>query len=255
MIDVPIVGGRLRSERTLIMGILNATPDSFSDGGQLNETAIKEMLAAGPDIIDIGGESTRPGHAVVPERDEIARVVPVIQTVREQSDIPISIDTSKVEVARAAIDAGANFVNDVNGLQTPGMAAFVAQEGCAAVIMRHSNLEGNILQACEAELNGLIAHAKAAGVLDDQIILDPGLGFGTRPGATPADNFALIDDLSYAHGAPVLIGGSRKRFVGEWMGEPDAKKRLRGSLEVVRRARVAGAAIVRVHDVLESRAV
>ncbi|MGB1697586.1 MAG: dihydropteroate synthase [Thermoplasmatota archaeon] len=255
MIDVPILGGRLRSNQTLIMGILNATPDSFSDGGELDHAAMEAMVAAGPDIIDVGGESTRPGHETVPVREEVARVVPVIQSLREQCSIPISIDTSKPEVARAALDAGANFVNDVNGLLAPGMAELVAEEGCAAVLMRHRDLTGPIVKACEAELASLVAAAKNRGVLEEQIILDPGLGFGARPGADPVDNFALIDDISYAAGAPVLIGGSRKRFVGEWMGEPDAKKRLRGSLEVVRRARIAGAAIVRVHDVLESRAV
>lgn len=251
MLDVPLVRGRLQSERMLIMGILNATPDSFSDGGECNEGAVLDMLAAGPDIIDVGGESTRPGHEPVSVQEEISRVVPVIEAIRGHSDTPISIDTSKADVARAALDAGADFVNDVRGL-TGKMAAFVAAEGCAAVVMRHVDLHGPIVDACQQELDQLVAHALDAGVQSEQLVLDPGLGFGTRPGPHVAENFALIDDQSYARGMPVLIGGSRKRFLGEWMGEPDAKKRLRGSLEVVRRAKIGGASIVRVHDVRES---
>jgi dihydropteroate synthase len=124
------------------------------------------------------------------------------------------------------------------------------------VAMRHRPLEGEIVTACEQELTEIIAVSLDAGIQSEQLILDPGLGFGNRPGPSVADNFSLIDNIPhYSNGFPVLIGGSRKRFIGEWMGEPDAKKRLRGSLEVVRRAKLAGAAIVRVHDVAASQCV
>lgn len=256
LLDVPIVGGRLRSSHMLTMAILNATPDSFSDGGELNKETIKAVLRDKPDIIDVGGESTRPGHAAVSVAEEISRVVPLIEELRMASQIPISIDTSKPLVARAALDAGANFINDVSGLSDPKMRQLVASEGCAIVAMRHRDLQGEIVAACSLELKKIVANAFDSGIQKEQLILDPGLGFGARPGANPEDNFALIDNVpSYANGLPVLIGGSRKRFIGEWMGESDAKKRLRGSLEVVRRARLAGAAIVRVHDVAASQCV
>jgi dihydropteroate synthase len=256
MLDVPIIGGCLRSDRMLIMGILNATPDSFSDGGELNEVGIDRILKESPDIIDVGGESTRPGHKVVSVAEEISRVKPIIENLRWKSAVPISIDTTKPAVARAALDSGANFINDVSGLVDPKMRQLVASEGCAVVVMRHRALEGEIVTACEQELTEIIAVSLDAGIQSEQLILDPGLGFGNRPGPSVADNFSLIDNIPhYSNGFPVLIGGSRKRFIGEWMGEPDAKKRLRGSLEVVRRAKLAGAAIVRVHDVAASQCV
>lgn len=249
MIDVPIVGGRLRSDRMLVMGILNATPDSFSDGGELEEAHVLRVISEGADVLDVGGESTRPGHDVVPVQEEIRRVVPIIEFAASKG-VPISIDTSKPAVARAALDAGAHFINDVSGLADAAMRDLVATEGCAVVAMRNQDLQGDILTSCKEELQSIVARGLDAGIQEEQIILDPGLGFGARPGPSPEDNFALIDGIAqYDQGRPVLIGGSRKRFLGEWMGEPDAKKRERGSLEVVRRARAAGAAMVRVHDV------
>ena len=244
------------SDRCRVMGILNATPDSFSDGGELDDDAaldarIWAVLDEGADILDVGGESTRPGHDPVPADEETRRVVRVIRAVRRiDAEVPISIDTQKAAVARAALDAGASLVNDVSGLGDPDMAAVVRDAGCPVVLMRHKDLEGDIVAACRGELVGIVARARAAGIQDDRIILDPGLGFGARPGADPEDNLALVDRIAdYAQGFPVLIGGSRKRFVGDMMGEADPKHRLEGSLEVARRAVAAGAAIVRVHDV------
>jgi dihydropteroate synthase len=259
MIDVPLVRGRLRADRCLVMGILNATPNSFSDGGELArphdlQTRIVAMIAAGADILDVGGESTRPGHEKVSAAQEMARGLPAIAAIRSaDAEFPISIDTSKAEVAKAALAAGASLVNDVSGLGDPNMGKVVAAAGCAIVLMRHENIPGELVPGCRNELLQIMARAETAGIPAARMILDPGLGFGERPGASAAENMQLIDALAdYSQGLPVLIGGSRKRFVGEMMGESDAKRRLSGSLEVALRARAAGAAIVRVHDVAET---
>ncbi len=241
-----------------VMGILNATPDSFSDGGRLDDdrvlaSTIATMIAAGADCLDVGGESTRPGHAPVPPDEEATRVLRVIEAIRAQSQIPISIDTQKAAVAASALDAGATMVNDVSGLGDPAMGPLVAGRGCSIVLMRHQDLSGDIVAACKAELHDIIAQAANAGIRRSQIILDPGLGFGARPGPHVDDNMALVDGVaSYDHGLPVLIGGSRKRFIGAMMDETDPRRRLAGNLEVVRRAHAAGAAWVRVHDVAET---
>lgn len=243
-------GRELEVDRCLVMGILNATPDSFSDGGRpIDDGRIGGLLDA--DIIDVGGESTRPGHTPVPGAEERARVVPAIEAVRAaDEEIWISIDTRKASVAAAALDAGADFVNDVSGLVDPGMARVVRDAGCSVVLMRHQDLQGDVVRACRDELQSLLVRARSAGISDAQVILDPGLGFGKRPGGDVEDNMRLIDGLaSYALGLPVLIGHSRKRFVGAWTGIEDPERRDEASAQVSRRAADAGAALLRVHDV------
>lgn len=253
-------GGRERPlVHPLVMGILNATPDSFSDGGSLDDARQRDdrigaMLAAGADILDVGGESTRPGHEPVPPEEEIHRVVPVIEAVRRiDAGVPISIDTQKASVARAALRVGADFVNDVSGLGDPDMAGVVQEAGCSIVLMRREPLQGDPVEACRVRLEALTERAKAAGIGADRIILDPGLGFGDPPGPDPAANLALVDRIAdYAMGHPVLVGASRKRFVGAIAYEVEPARRVADSVAVAKRAVQAGAAIVRVHDVPET---
>ncbi len=238
------------------MGILNATPDSFSDGGELSdlkalERRIITLIEDGADILDVGGESTRPGHEPVAVADELERVLPVIHGIRMlDHSIPISIDTQKAAVAEAALAAGATMVNDVSGLSDPDMAGVVTRQGCPVILMRNKDLEGDVVTACQQELDDIIMEARRAGIPDGRITLDPGLGFGERPGANVEDNLSLIDSIGrYAQGFEVLIGASRKRFIGAMMDEPDPKKRVQGSVDMAVRAAKAGASIVRVHDV------
>lgn len=252
-------GGHLVLDRCRVMGILNATPDSFSDGGELEEAGaveerVKAMLDAGVDVLDVGGESTRPGHEPVPADEEARRVVPVIHAIRRfDASVPVSIDTQKAPVARAALDAGADLVNDVSGLRDPNMASVVQEAGCAVVLMRNADLDGDIVTACRDELAVILDRAEAAGIPRDRTVLDPGLGFGKRPGPVVADNLALIDGVwGYALGRPVLIGASRKRFVGRWAGVEAPKDRVGPSVELAVRAARAGASLVRVHDVAET---
>ncbi len=251
--------GRLDIRRPLVMGILNATPDSFSDGGLLAtpeglRAAVRDMLAAGADILDVGGESTRPGHVPVPAAEELRRVIPVIAAIRAQSrSIPVSIDTSKADVARDALAAGASFVNDVSGLRDPDLAGIVRETGCAIVLMRHESLRGDPADACRVELEGLVKKARAAGLADGQLILDPGLGFGDPPGGDVEANLALLRGVpSYGMGYPVVIGASRKRFIGTMTGVARPADRVAGSVAAAAQAVRAGAAIVRVHDVAET---
>lgn len=258
MIDVPLANGRLRAERCLVMGILNATPDSFSDGGALDDDArldarIRHMISDGADILDVGGESTRPGAMPVPSHDEIRRVVRVIEAIRRiDTRIPISIDTSKADVAEAALGAGASMVNDVTGLRDPAMGDVVRRHGCAVVLMRDQDIQGDIVAGANVQLAAAVERARAAKLPDDALILDPGLGFGARPGPHVADNLALLDAGPCYGPYPVLIGASRKRFVGAMADEPEPARRVAASVALAVRARDAGAAIVRVHDVAET---
>ncbi len=250
--------GRERDvDQCLVMGILNATPDSFSDGGALArdlDGAIDAMLRAGADILDVGGESTRPGHAPVSAEEEIRRVVPVIQAIRQRSDAWISIDTSKARVAAAALDAGADFVNDVTGLGDTAMARIVRNRGCSIVLMRHADCHGDIVRAAKQELRALLVRARASGISDAQVVLDAGLGFGARPGPDVADNLALLDGTAeLGMGYPVLVGHSRKRFVVQWANVEGPLHADGASAELSRRAMDAGAAIVRVHDVAATK--
>ncbi len=243
-----------------VMGILNATPDSFSDGGDLDDASvldhrIRQMINDGADVLDVGGESTRPGHAPVDADKETARVVRVISAIRAMdSRIPISIDTQKAVVAGAALAAGADLVNDVSGLGQPAMGRLVSDAGCSVVLMRNESCHGDVVTSCRSQLQAAMVRAQTAGIQSGCIVLDPGLGFGDRPGADPEDNLALIDRIpDYAMGRPVLIGASRKRFVGAMMGgEPDPLNRVETSVELAVRAAKAGARLVRVHDVAET---
>ncbi len=251
------------AEKTLIMGILNATPDSFSDGGTFQplEKAVErslEMVGDGADIIDIGGESTRPGAEPVQALEEIERTIPIIGKLRVQTNALISIDTQKADVARAAIDAGADIINDVSALGDPEMAAVAAETG-AGLIMMHMQGSPVTMQtnpqyadAVSEVRNFLESRALFAmkhGVSPRQIALDPGIGFGK----TDEHNIALLREIPklVAIGCPVLIGVSRKSLIGRLLGR-EIDDRLAGSLSAALFAVMRGAHILRVHDVKES---
>lgn len=252
-------------DRTRVMGILNVTPDSFSDGGDFLalEAAVEralEMVAGGADIIDIGGESSRPGAAPVSLADELARTVPTIGKIRAHSDIPISIDTTKAEVARRSLEAGADIVNDISAFECdPRMAEVVAESGAGVVLMhmqgspqtmQHDPTYGNVVDEVGAYLRDRIGFATRLGIPADRIVVDPGIGFGK----TLEHNLALLRHLAKLAecGRPLLVGASRKRFIGQLTGQDDPAGRLAGSLGVAAWAAQAGAHILRVHDVIET---
>jgi dihydropteroate synthase len=258
--------GTLAMDRPRIMGILNVTPDSFSDGGLFlrPEAAVMQarLMAAGAEIIDIGGESTRPGAAEVAVEEEVARTAPVIAALREGGlDLPISIDTRKALVAQAALAAGASWVNDVTALRfDPAMATLVAGAGVPVILM-HSiatpatmqddpQYDDVLLDVFDA-LAARVAEAQAAGIRRENIAVDPGIGFGK----TLAHNLALLARLSLFHdlGLPVLLGASRKRFIGTIGAEAEAARRMPGSLAVALHGVAQGVQMIRVHDVAETR--
>ena len=248
------------------MGVVNTTPDSFSDGGCFfNEAAAVShglrLLNEGADILDIGGESTRPGAAPVAETDEIARTAPVIARLHAESESPLSIDTMKPAVARAAVQAGASLWNDVTALRwSPDSAAVAAELGCGVVLMHMQGEPATMQEAplyddvvaevCEF-LIGRAEAAMAAGVRRGAIQVDPGIGFGK----TLAHNLALLANLDriVALGFPVLLGVSRKGFIGKIDKAASAGDRLAGSLAAALAGARAGAATLRVHDVRETR--
>ncbi len=258
--------GGLAMDVPRIMGILNVTPDSFSDGGLFlrPEAAVMQarIMAAGADIIDIGGESTRPGAAEVVEADEVARTEPVIAALRAGGlDLPISIDTRKAAVAGAALSAGASWVNDVTALRyDPAMAAVVAKAGCPVILMhsiatpatmQDDPVYDDVLLDVFDALRERVAVAEAAGISRDRIAVDPGIGFGK----TLQHNLTLLARLSLFHdlGLPVLLGASRKRFIGTISAEADAARRMPGSLAVALVGVAQGVQMIRVHDVAETR--
>ncbi|KPB03518.1 dihydropteroate synthase [Bacillus sp. CHD6a] len=243
-------------ERTLIMGILNATPDSFSDGGKYNEVEsavlrAKELVEQGADILDIGGESTRPGAEQVSLEVELERVIPVIQAISKEVQVPISIDTYKAEVARQAIQAGAHIINDVWGAKgDPDMPA-VAAELQVPIILMQNRKERDYHQLIPDMISDLfesITLVKRAGVKDENIILDPGIGFAK----TYEDNIKVMQKLEHFHtlGYPLLLGTSRKRFIGHVLDLP-AEERMEGTGATVCLGIQKGCHIVRVHDVKE----
>ncbi len=253
-------------ERPLVMGIVNVTPDSFSDGGTAFafDAALaraQAMVAAGADILDIGGESTRPGAAVVAVTEEISRTAPLIAAIRAGGiTAPISIDTRKARVAEAALAAGADIVNDVSALTyDPDLATVTAAAG-APICLMHAQGTPQTMQADPRyddvliEVYDFLARrmefAVERGIDPAQIITDPGIGFGK----TLAHNLALLQGLSLFHslGAPILLGASRKRFIGTLSGVEDADKRMPGSIAVALMAAGQGAQILRVHDVAET---
>jgi len=252
-------------DRCLVMGILNVTPDSFAESGaRLDvsaavETALR-MEADGADILDIGGESTRPGAEPVAADEELPRVMPVLRRLQGRIRIPISIDTYKASVARTAIDAGAVIVNDVSGLQSePDLAGVVADTGAALILMHtrgrpqtmaaeavYTDLVGEVT----AELQRSIAAARVAGVAIEGIIVDPGIGFAKRQSHSYGV-LARVSDIAAALGRPVLVGASRKSFLREAVGGRPARERDWGTAAAVTAAVLAGAHIVRVHAVAE----
>lgn len=249
-------------ERTYIMGILNITPDSFSDGGDFFDPASAiahalEMVAAGADVIDVGGESTRPGASEVPVSAELARVLPVIEGIRQQSQIPISIDTTHAVVARAAVAAGANIVNDVSGGQAdPEMFATVAALGVPYILMHRRGTPATMQQLTDYDdLIGDLIHyfqeqtqrAIASGISPEHLMIDPGIGFAK----TTPQNLTLLRELQRFRdlGYPLLIGPSRKRFIGDVLNLPNPKDRVWGTAAVCCHAIAQGVEMVRVHDV------
>jgi dihydropteroate synthase len=243
------------SKKTVIMGILNVTPDSFSDGGRYNrvQQAVDhalEMVRDGADIIDIGGESTRPGASFVSIEEEMERVIPVIRAIREKSDVPISIDTYKAETARQALEAGADIINDVWGAKgDPGMAAVAAHFQAPTVLMHNRNDKnyGNIIEDMKADLRESIQLVLDAGLSPGKIIIDPGIGFAK----TSEDNLKVMQHLEAFHqlGYPILLATSRKRFIGKVLGT-ETDGRMEGTGATVCLGIAKGCHWVRVHDVL-----
>lgn len=241
-----------------VMGILNVTPDSFSDGGWFDDlsTAVAQadlMISEGADILDIGGESTRPGSTKISAEDEQARVIAPLTAITSKHDIPISIDTYKADTARAACAAGASIINDVWGLQKdPDMAATVADTGAGLILMHNSterDMPTDILSDMWAFFDHSLSLAQAAGVPEDHIILDPGIGFGK----TLEHNLTIFENLTQMqrYGLPYLIGLSRKRFIGAIL-EKEVDDRLIGTVASNLYCFAKGASVFRVHDVGEN---
>lgn len=247
-------------KRTLIMGIVNVTPDSFSDGGRFfdPELAVRhglQLVEDGADILDIGGESTRPGHTAVDAEEELRRVIPVIERLAKQVRVPISVDTYKAVVAKAAIRAGAHIVNDVWGFKKdPDMARTCAELDVPVILMhnRHEPFPSDVMAGVIRETRECIGLARAAGVKDGNIILDPGIGFGK----TYEDNLLVLRHLAdfCGLGYPVLLGTSRKSVIGKTLDLP-ADERVEGTAATVALGIAHGADIVRVHDVKQMKRV
>ena len=251
-------------ERTLVMGVLNVTPDSFSDGGHFLETekAVKhalEMQRAGADLIDVGGESARPGAIGISAEEELRRILPVLRGLRRRLRIPISVDTCKVEVAQMALAAGAEMINDISGLRADPELARVAKRGGVPLVLMH--IRGtpktmqqlkpakNIWREVERGLRWSVERALKAGVRRGQLLIDPGIGFGK----TVTQNYELLCRLDRLQKfkLPILIGTSRKSFIGKVLGSAPPEQRLFGTAASVAASILAGAHIVRVHDVAE----
>jgi dihydropteroate synthase len=250
-------------ERTLVMGVLNVTPDSFSDGGRFLEfdravAQAEQMIAEGADIIDVGGESTRPGSEFVSEAEELQRVIPVIERFAA-SPVPISVDTTKSAVARAALNAGAEIVNDISGLRFDPEIADEAAKAKAGLVVMHSrgvpkNMQqlppvADVIAEVIQSLRQSVALAEAHGVLRESIAIDPGIGFG-KTGEQNVELIAKLDELIHEFSeVPLIIGTSRKSFIGKLLDGAPADERLYGSIASVVAAALRGAHVVRVHDV------
>lgn len=249
-------------QKTLIMGILNITPDSFSDGGRYFsfKNAVEhgmQMVAEGADIIDIGGESTRPGAADIPLREELKRVIPVIREIKKNTKTPVSIDTTKARVAEEAISAGAEIVNDVSAMRNDKKMAQIVKNGKAAVILMHMRGKPHNMQkgslAYDDLMNDLvnflgncIEMSINAGIEKNRLIADPGIGFGK----STEDNYRIIKNLAVLKtlGVPIMIGTSRKSFIGKITGD-EPEKRIEGTAATIAAAILNGCNIIRVHDV------
>lgn len=244
---------------TYIMGILNVTPDSFSDGGKHNRTDAalrhaEQMILDGADIIDIGGESTRPGHIQISDSEEIERTADIVRLIKSNFDIPVSIDTYKSAVAEEAIKSGADLVNDIWGFKyDKKMAQLVKQTNTACCLMHNKSdtLYNDFINDVISDLNECIKIAKSADIDDDKIILDPGIGFGK----THEQNLDVMRNLrKFDLGYPLLLGTSRKSMIGNVLGT-DTSERLEGTLATTVMAVECGYMFVRVHDVKENRRV
>ncbi len=253
------IGNRIfdTANKTYVMGILNVTPDSFSDGGKYTEVElalkkVEEMLHDGADIIDVGGESTRPGYVPISMQEEIERVVPVIEGIKANFDIPVSLDTYKAEVAKAGIAAGADLINDVKGLQESlEMAEIIARNKVACSIMHNREFMNykDFFTDMQNDLSAYIETARKAGIADDKIIIDPGVGFAK----THEQNLEVINRLEQFHcfGYPILLGTSRKSVIGLTLDLP-VFERVEGTLVTTVMAVMKGCAFVRVHDIKEN---
>ena len=245
------------AHKCYIMGILNVTPDSFSDGGKFNhlDAALRhteEMIREGAAIVDIGGESTRPGHQVITDEEEISRVVPVIEAVKKHFDVPVSIDTYKGAVAEAALQAGADLVNDIWGFKHDKRVAELTAKYGAACCLMHNRQEAvydDFQKDVVSDLEECVRIAREAGVADDKIILDPGVGFGK----TYEMNLEITNHVDILHqlGFPVLLGTSRKSMIGLTLDLP-ATDRVEGTLATTVIGVMKGCSFVRVHDIKEN---
>ncbi len=245
------------SKRTYVMGILNLTPDSFSDGGSWQEKdkilkRVEEMCTEGMDILDIGGESTRPGFTLVSDEEEISRVIPMIEAVKTRFDVPISLDTYKSSVAKAGILAGIDLVNDIWGLKyDKDMASTIAESGLACCLM-HNRKEStyvDFMQDVAADLAESLQLAEKAGISEEKIILDPGVGFAK----SYENNLEILNSLEELKilGCPILLGASRKSVIGQTLDLP-VDMRLEGTLATTVMAVMKGCFFVRVHDIKEN---
>lgn len=242
---------------TYVMGILNVTPDSFSDGGKYEQMDaalqhVEKMITDGMDILDVGGESTRPGYQMISEEEEISRVVPVIEQIKSRFDIPISLDTYKSGVAREGIAVGVDMINDIRGLKFDGnLAKLIADAGISCTLM-HNRKEADYkdyMQDILADMSEMVQSARNAGISDEKILLDPGIGFGK----TCENNLEVIRRLEILHsfGYPIVLGASRKSVIGTVLDLP-VSERLEGTLATTVFAVMKGAMFVRVHDVKEN---
>ncbi|PWJ78727.1 UNVERIFIED_CONTAM: dihydropteroate synthase [Murimonas intestini] len=253
------IGNRMfdTDHHTYIMGILNVTPDSFSDGGKWNEREaalrhVQDMTEQGADIIDIGGESTRPGYTLLSDEEEMSRILPIIEAVKANFDVPVSVDTYKGAVAEAAIKAGADLVNDIWGLKYDTRLAGIIAEYDVACCLMHNRKEADYTDFMPDMCNDLretLDIAKKAGIRDERIILDPGVGFGK----TYENNLEAVNKLETLHelGYPILLGTSRKSMIGLALGLPSSE-RVEGTLVTTVFGVMKGAAFVRVHDIKEN---
>jgi len=265
--NVPLPDGRSLAlgERCLVMGILNVTPDSFAERTRFLDPeaavdAALRMQQDGADLVDVGGESTRPGADPIPAAEELARIMPVLRALAGRLTIPVSVDTSKADVARAAVDAGAAIINDVSGLRfDPPVADVVARSGAAIVLMHTRGIPKtmyaeavyeDVIADVRRELTESIAVATAAGVPVERLIVDPGIGFAKRP-AHSYGVLARLPELASALDRPLLVGPSRKSFMRAAIGDRPAPERDWGTAGAVAAAVLAGAHIVRVHAVAE----
>jgi dihydropteroate synthase len=265
-----VAGGELALDRPRVVGILNVTPDSFWDGGRHASVAAAlahaaRLIEAGADLLDVGGESTRPGAREVGAAEERARVVPVIAALRERwPEVPLSVDTVRAEVAQAALDAGAVIVNDVSALRLdPALGRVVAESGAGLILMHsrgsvedmasytHAAYGADPAAAVVAELGAAVERAESAGVARTSLVVDPGLGFAKRT----SHSLALLGGVERLAvlGLPILVGPSRKRFVGDAAGGLPVEDRLPGTIAACVVAFLGGARLFRVHDVLEVR--